>query len=160
MKKWFILLILPFMLFGCNEHEHGPGEVHYDREVCERCRMIISDPHFVAQVRDLDNKLWKFDDIGDAVTWLNAKPWANDPKVEIWVMDHSNGKDWLAARTAQYVPGLMSPMAFGFGAYKTQKENSMDFKSMLEKVLDSKISINCDPINPEHTKLNNRSANL
>jgi len=154
MKKYLSILICTFFLLGCGEDETGPAHVHYDRDVCERCGMIISDPHYVTQIRGgPDHKVWKFDDIGDAVTWLNAKPWADDPKTEIWVMDHSNGTGWLEARSAHYVSGVMSPMAFGFGAYKTAKENTIDFKSMLEKVLKSKITINCDPRGVEHSKV-------
>jgi len=163
MKKWLYFLLLPFFLLGCGEDKHGPEDVHYDREICERCRMIISDPQYVTQVRGgPENKLWKFDDIGDAVTWLNDKPWADEAKTEIWVMDHSNGTDWLEARSAYFISGVMSPMAFGFGAYKEPKEGRIDFKTMLEKVLKSKITINCDPRNPEHSKMNTmirRSAN-
>jgi hypothetical protein len=46
-------------------------------------------------------------------------------------------------------------MAFGYGAYKLPKENTVDFKGMLEKILKSKITINCDPKNREHSKMNN-----
>lgn len=164
MRTWLVLFLLPMILLGCNEPETGPVKIHFDRDMCERCRMIISDRGYAAQVRGgPGHKAYKFDDIGGAAIWLNEKPWANDPKTEIWVMDHSNGKDWIEARSAHFVPGLLSPMAYGFGAYKEPKENSMDFKSMLEKVLDSKITINCDIENPEHSMLNNknnRSATL
>ncbi len=157
MRKWLLLFILPLMLVGCNEPETGPGEIHFGRDICERCGMIITDPRYAAQIREPEGKLHKFDDIGDAVTWLNAKPWAMDPKTEIWVMDNGTGTKWIEARSAHFIPGLMSPMAFGFGAYEEAKENSMSFESMLKKVLKSKISINCDPRNPEHTHLNNNN---
>jgi len=162
MKKWLCLFLLPFLLLACNEEKTGPVDVHYDRDMCERCRMIISEPKFVAQVRGGPQmKVWKFDDIGDAVTWLNDKPWAGDDSTEIWVMDYKSGTEWVDARSAYFVPGYLSPMAYGFAAFKKERPMSVDFKTMLEKVLKKKISINCDPIEPHHSHLiNNKKRSV
>ncbi|WP_417840242.1 nitrous oxide reductase accessory protein NosL [Terasakiella sp.] len=158
MKKWLCLFLLPFLLLACNEEKTGPVDVHYDRDMCERCRMIISEPKFVAQVRGGPNKqVWKFDDIGDAVTWLNDKPWAGDKETEIWVMDYTSGTQWMDARSAYFVPGYLSPMAYGFAAFKAERPMSVDFKTMLEKVLKKKITINCDPLDPQHSNLTNNN---
>jgi len=157
-KKWLCLLLLPFILLACNEEKTGPVDIHYDRDMCERCRMIISEPQFAAQVRGGPNmKVWKFDDIGDAVTWLNDKAWAGDKETEIWVMNYVNKTEWLDARSAYFVPGYLSPMAYGFAAFEKERPMSVDFKTMLEKVLKKKVMINCDPLDPQHSQLTNNN---
>ena len=112
----FLLLLLS----GCAEEKNtGPGEVRWDREICVRCAMAVSDHHYSAQIRQVipgqRSKLYKFDDIGCAVIWLDEQSWKDDPLVEIWVTDYRNG-DWIDARKAHYVLGKITPMDYGLGA--------------------------------------------
>ena len=100
----FLLLIS-----GCSEQvDTGPGEVRWDREICARCAMAVSDHNYSAQIRqvipDQRSKLYKFDDIGCAVIWLDEQSWKDDPLAEIWVTDYRNG-EWIDARKAHYVLG-------------------------------------------------------
>ena len=79
----FALLTLSACIGG---EKSGPEDIHWDRDVCELCKMLISDPKFAAEVRGGEKrKLYKFDDIGCAVNWLNDQPWAGDAETEIWV---------------------------------------------------------------------------
>ncbi len=108
------------LLASCGpKEETGPGEVHWDREVCERCRMALSDPHYSAQVRGGPaterTRLYLFDDLGCAVLWLDGQDWKEDPRTEIWVNDCETGT-WLDARKAHYLTGKVTPMDFGLGA--------------------------------------------
>ncbi len=110
--------------------ETGPVPIRWDQETCARCGMAISDRHFAAEVRggpDADRtRVWKFDDIGCALLWLDEQPWKADPRVEIWVTDQETG-EWLDARRAWYVPGQHSPMGFGLGARRERAEGALDF---------------------------------
>jgi len=98
----------------------GPEDIHWDRDACELCKMLISDARFAAEVRGGDkNKLYKFDDIGCAINWLNDQHWAGDEAAEIWVADGASTRDnliWLNAREARYVKGALTPMNYGFSA--------------------------------------------
>ena len=100
----------------------GPVAVHWDRDSCERCRMVISDPHFAAEVRYFPpgkaSRIALFDDLGCAMQWLKDKPWKDDPNTEIWVADHRSGH-WLDARKARYVAVKSTPMDYGLGAQDT-----------------------------------------
>lgn len=131
MRMLLVPLALLFMLAGCSgEPDTGPGKVRWDREVCVRCAMALSDHNYAAQVRGgpagQKSKLYKFDDIGCAVIWLDQQPWKDNPKTEIWVADHRNG-DWLDARKAWYVKGKITPMGYGLGATPEKTPGALDF---------------------------------
>jgi len=126
---------------GCLPETTGPEDVHYDRDVCEICRMIISDPRFATEIRGGPRrKVFKFDDIGDALHWLTLQPWKDAGDVEIWVMDYPTGETWLDARTAHYRRGVISPMDYGFGAVPEREPGAVDFATMRREVLDMGLS--------------------
>lgn len=136
------------VLGACKPKTAGAEEIRYGRETCEMCGMIISDPRFASEVRGgPDRRLVKFDDIGDAVHWLNQQDWKADPENEFWVMDSNTGTDWLDARKAFYLPGVMSPMDYGFAAVADREPGTVDFATMTAAVLDRGITSRClDPV--------------
>jgi hypothetical protein len=114
--------------------------------MCEICGMIISDPRYAAEVRGgPDRRLVKFDDIGDAVHWLEMQPWKSDPANEFWVMSSENGTDWLDARVSYYVSGVVSPMDYGYAAVAAYAPGVVDFSTMKTAVLKRGISSRCLP---------------
>ena len=132
------LLALLGLLAACSEPNTGPGKVHWDRDTCKRCGMVLSDRHYAVQVRHHTgpgkSKVYEFDDIGCAVVWLHDKPWADAPDTEIWVNDWRNGK-WIDARKATYVPDQITPMAYGFGAQSEPDPRGHSFAQVRQKVL-------------------------
>ena len=132
-------LALPLVgMAGCSrEPETGPGKVRWDRETCVRCAMAVSDRHYSAQVRGgppgEKTRLYKFDDIGCAVIWLDEQPWKEDPRTEIWVNDHRTG-EWIDARKAWYVTGRRTPMDYGLGAQDEPAEGALDFEQARQHI--------------------------
>ena len=131
MHGLFRLLLIALLLAGCSrEDATGPGEVRWDRESCTHCAMAISDRHFAAQVRGgaagQRTRLYKFDDIGCAVVWLDEQPWKDDARTGIWVTDQQSGA-WIDARLASYVTGKVTPMDYGLGAQHEASPGGMDF---------------------------------
>jgi len=128
-----------FILTGCLEEKTGPEPIHWDRDTCTLCSMIISDARFAAEVRGgPGRKLYKFDDIGCAVNWLNDKPWAGDEETEIWVAEQTSTRAnlrWLNARDARYVTGRHSPMNYGYGAVMQNLPGSIDFVELTTRIL-------------------------
>ena len=108
-----------WLLAGCSDPGTGPIDMHWDRDTCERCRMILSDQKHAAQVRYTDEKqksrVRLFDDIGCALIWLEDKPWRELTTTEIWTTDHRDGK-WIDAKSAHYIKGQVTPMEYGIGA--------------------------------------------
>ncbi|MDH5573235.1 MAG: nitrous oxide reductase accessory protein NosL, partial [Gammaproteobacteria bacterium] len=105
-KLFALALLSTQLLSGCSEPTTGAVEVHWDRDNCERCRMVLSDHQHAAQIRFVNEKqksvVYKFDDVGCAVIWLEDKPWRDTNSTEIWVTDYTDGK-WIDAKTAYYV---------------------------------------------------------
>ena len=133
-----LLGLLLIALSACSRQpETGPVEIHFDQDTGAYCRMMISDPRFVAEIRYFPagkhSRVAKFDDIGCAVSWLKDKPFANDPKTEIWVADYRN-KKWIDARTATYVPMPSTPMDYGLAAQSDKAKNGMDFAAATKKI--------------------------
>ena len=141
-----LLIIFVALLAGCSaEPQTGPGEVRWDREICVRCAMAVSDPSYSAQVRGGPaggkSKLYKFDDIGCAVLWLEQQPWKDDAATELWVNSHLDG-EWIDARSAWYVTGKLTPMDYGLGAQRDKTDNSIDFTQAVERIHEKEQQLN------------------
>lgn len=142
---WLMLLLL-VGLGGCSgEPETGPVPVHFDRDVCTRCRMVLSDPRFVAEVRWFPaakrSQVAKFDDIGCATLWLAKQPFRSDPKTEIWVADYRSHK-WLDARKAYYMKLNNSPMEYGLGAQSEPAPGALGFEQAKAYIRDVEAKFN------------------
>ncbi|MDD3343132.1 MAG: hypothetical protein PHR87_06115 [Sulfurospirillaceae bacterium] len=142
MKKYsyFIWLIL-FVLMGCESKiDTDPIKVHWDRDMCERCKMVLSDRKFSAQVINPENgRRYTFDDIGCVILWFKDDKITWSDKAVIWVNDARNGT-WIDARSAWYDVENITPMAYGFGAHPTKEalhdgDEVIDFAEMSRRVI-------------------------
>ncbi len=134
-KKITLLSMLMWLSACVDNSATGHADVRWDRDTCERCRMVVSDRNFSAQIRGGEkNQLYKFDDLGCALWWLKDQGWRADKGVEIWVTDYLTG-EWLDARRAYYVSGLTTPMDYGLGALKNPVTNSINFDQAHTKIL-------------------------
>lgn len=116
-----VFLLVVFSFIGCQEKStSGPAKINWDRDMCDRCVMVISDRKNTVQLRDPStNKLYKFDDIGCMVIWFIDEKIEFKDKAAIWVTDVESG-EWIDARAAFYTSGNITPMGFGFSAYKNK----------------------------------------
>ncbi|MCW9014876.1 MAG: protein NosL [Gammaproteobacteria bacterium] len=141
MRRFLLLGLLAF-LSSCSKVDTGPVEVKWDRDACERCRMVLSDRLHSAQVRNGTNaKVYLFDDIGGAILWLSDKDWADHPKTEIWVNHHTTGV-WLDARKAVYISGQNTPMAFGLGAQSEPVAGALNYQQAVQYIYDREKRFN------------------
>lgn len=92
----------------------GPVQVHWDRDACEQCSMVIGDRRTAAQVRlPGERRAHLFDDLGCALLWLHEQPGDAARSAEIWVRD-PEGRAWLDGRMARFAGGATTPMGYGF----------------------------------------------
>ena len=136
---------LPWLLAGCGRHGEWPegmAPIVWDRDTCVRCKMVISDRRFAAQVRGgPQNAAFRFDDVGCAVFWMRDHaidmPWLAEAGTRFWVADAGSRPEqvrWLEPRAAQYVT-RSSPMGYNFAAVAQPQAGSVDFATMREHVL-------------------------
>lgn len=142
LKNLFFAFFILTIFTGCQEDalEKGMKKVHWDRDICERCKMIISERKFAVQILNpKTQQTYMFDDLGCAVVWFKEEnlDWFNEAK--IWINDAVSGQ-WLNAKEAIYVPDTLTPMGYGLSAYskKTIVENSknLTFDQAVEKILE------------------------
>jgi len=150
MKKSILksaLYIMAIVFFiGCSEqNSKKQAEMHWDRDMCDRCKMVISERKHAVQVKNVeDGKVYKFDDLGCAIKWFkeNKITWEKDAM--IWITDVNSGK-WIDARTAYYDTLHKTPMGFGFSANETKEsiieKNSeiIDFNEVSKRILMRKM---------------------
>lgn len=121
MRAVIVTMFMGWLVLGCGDAGTGPVKVHWDRDGCERCGMMLSDRYHAVQLRYLDvqqrSRVRLFDDFGCAMIWLEDKPWRDHPTTEIWVTDHATG-EWIDARRAYYIEGEVTPMEYGLGAQR------------------------------------------
>jgi len=126
------------VLTGCSsEPLTGAAEIKWDRDTCERCRMVISDRAFAAQIRDPMKKVHKFDDFGCAVFWKEHQTFS-DAESEFWVVDsraEPAGSKWLDARKAAYVGGKRSPMGYGYAGVADGTADAASFAEARKLIL-------------------------
>ncbi len=113
-------------IFGIHKKNTAmkPVPIRWGEDVCVRCDMSIVDGYHAAEIIDpITKKTYKFDDIGCAILWLykeHKHKWAK--KAVIWVTSAKNGA-WLNAKKSCWVDGQITPMGFGFGAYKNKPKD-------------------------------------
>ena len=152
MKNRTVKLVLPIVIpvvvmaavfiaiFGIpkKNSEMKPVPIRWGEDTCARCDMSIVDAyHAVEIINPTTKKVYKFDDIGCAVLWLYKEhkfKWAK--KAVIWVTSAKNGA-WIPAKSACWVSGQITPMGFGFGAYKEkpkQYKKCIPWKQLVKEI--------------------------
>ncbi len=144
MKYFFLLVALILLLLSFNEYNKKSVstqavEVHWDRDMCARCAMVISDRSNTTQVINPQNgKVYIFDDIGCMVLWLDKQNIQWRDKAVIWITDVKTGK-WIDANKAFYDTNNITPMAYGYSAHKSRDdiaadEEIIDFNEVISRV--------------------------
>ena len=149
----FALSPLATLITACGDEGNWPDGMlpfKWDRDICLRCGMAISDRRFPAQIRGgPKNTAFKFDDIGCAATWYDEKrkehPWMPDAATRFWVADFAGkGDKWLDARSAYYLSGKTSPMGYNYAAFSDPQPGTLNFDAM-SKITASLWPANCLP---------------
>lgn len=122
--KYILVLLLLAGLGACRDRiDTGPRTVHYGEEVCERCKMIISDKRFAAQYITEKGESKKFDDIGCMVDDLKEAGKRGETPLAVYVAGFGTG-EWLDAGKAFYLQNseLKSPMGYNIAAFGSGEE--------------------------------------
>lgn len=138
--KLFVLFFASMLFLGCqNETGNMPAKIHWDRDMCDRCVMVISDRKNALQLQDPSTKkIHKFDDIGCMALWFKEEKAEFKDSVKIWVTD-TRTTEWIDAREAYYTSGNVTPMAYGYSAYANKAdikegEEIFTYEEVIQKI--------------------------
>lgn len=141
MIKSIFILSLIFITSGCEEETvESVHEMHWDRDMCDRCKMVISERKHAVQVKNEQNgKVYKFDDIGCTIAWFKEEKIKWKDSAKIWVTDAKTGS-WIDAKTAFYETDTKTPMGYGFSAHKTKESiesehEIIDYNEMIKRII-------------------------
>jgi nitrous oxide reductase accessory protein NosL len=115
----FFALMLAISLGGCSKksNDGSAAKMHWDRDMCERCKMAVSERKYAVQaINPKSGKVYKFDDIGCTVLWFDEEHISWKDTAKIWITDAKTG-EWIDARRAKYTDDSITPMAYGFAAF-------------------------------------------
>ena len=137
----FLSISLALMFTACEKKvKTGIHDIHWDRDMCERCIMVVSDRNQTVQViNPKDGEAYIFDDIGCTFLWFKDQDIKWKDSAIIWINDFKTSK-WINARTAYFDTMNITPMAYGFGAHE-QKDSIqaglevIDFEEVEKRVL-------------------------
>jgi copper chaperone NosL len=122
MKMKLVFLIVLALAISCGDKtESGPVKIYYGEDICERCKMIISEKDFAAQYKLSTDETVKFDDLGCMFHYMNGEEQAQISAV--YVMDYDS-KQWIDGESAYYVwtGNISTPMGHGIVALRGSQE--------------------------------------
>lgn len=90
----------------------GPVPVAWDRQPCARCRMLVSEPRFAAQIHTGDGVVLHFDDPGCLLLYEEE----TESAARATWFHHVREDRWVPGEQAVFVPIAPTPMGYGLGA--------------------------------------------
>ena len=117
--RFVCLLICVNGLSSCQQKELEPVALTPE-DMCSFCRMAISEKRYAAQLLDSEGQVFKFDEIGCMVNFMQRNS-VDGKTVARFVMDFDEGI-WIKAEDAYYVESseVTTPMNGGVIAFTTQ----------------------------------------
>ena len=122
MKRKLAVLIVLVLAISCGDKpESGPVKIYYGEDICERCKMIISEKDFAAQYKLSNGETVKFDDLGCMIHYTHDTE--KTPISEVYVVDYSS-EGWIDGRKAYYIwnENINTPMGYGLLAFKERSK--------------------------------------
>ena len=113
-------------------HTHEPVDIKVNHFQDSQCGMTITTNKHSAQAVSPDGKTWFFDDVGCLALWYKNIDFKE--KAILWVYTNDTN-EYIDARKAWYIRTAQTPMGYGFGSYKTEQKKSIDFETMILKML-------------------------
>jgi len=107
---------------------YDPDDIDPDADVCEVCGMAIADDQHATQIVLKNERVLKFDDLGDLYVWLDEN---GDDDVGAKFIRDFDSKEWIQLEDATFVydEDIATPMGFGVISF----ENSEDAEQYIEE---------------------------
>jgi len=124
MKKILLLLFGIFLLSGCGGNQSfEPVAINTEIDVCEICNMGIAHEHYATEIISTDGDVYKFDDLGCMVEFLEQDEVIEKNKVAKQYVRDSETGEWVELENAfhAYHPDFWTPMANGVVTFKDKE---------------------------------------
>jgi copper chaperone NosL len=117
------LIFIVLLCAGCSSSQPEAVPIQPE-DMCSYCRMAITSKHFAAELITSDEKVFKFDDIGCMLNFVDTKT-AGKQITALYVADF-NSQQWIPAEQAHYVSTdkVQTPMNGNFLAFENPKDAS------------------------------------
>ncbi|MFV0481162.1 MAG: nitrous oxide reductase accessory protein NosL [Campylobacteraceae bacterium] len=131
-------VFVTFSFIGCDSKVSSePKKIKFGYDVCKRCKMLITNKNYAVQVINTKNgSHYNFDDVGCTILWFVEEKIKWQDEAIIYVKDASSS-EWLKAEEAFWNMGALTPMNFGFSAYKNKQDDTQNltFKDVESLIL-------------------------
>ena len=112
--------------------EKKPLEIVLGKYQDSDCGMVVNSLEFASQIVTDDGKTRFFHDIGGMANYLKDKSFKDN--IVVWVYSKDTN-EWIDGKTAWYSANEITPMSYGFGAYKNKQEGFIAYEEMNLRVL-------------------------
>ncbi len=119
-KRNVLFLIMCVSAFAsCAQQKLEPVAI-VPEDMCSFCRMAISEKRYAAELLDSEGEVFKFDEIGCMVNFIERNQFDDKTTVR-FVMDFDE-RTWIKAEDAYYVasPEITTPMNGNVIAFTTE----------------------------------------
>lgn len=120
----FLIIFITFILISCgSKRDPKPVEIYPEEDVCETCRMLITDQRFAAEFIPRKGRSKKFDDPICMIRYFDMAKKLDlgitpEDVVAYYVKDYLT-KEWIKAKEATFVRAdIVTVMGFGVVAFK------------------------------------------
>lgn len=124
MKRFPLPLRLPLLLAlllvaGCAP---GPRDIAFDKENCAQCAMTISDRRFAGELVTKKGKVYVFDAIECAASFIDEHKVEVEEVEQIWMTDFSRPGTLVNGAKAWYLrsDSIASPMGLHLAAFEQE----------------------------------------
>lgn len=115
-----LLLSISFLLISCSEKKSDP--IKLNKDMCDFCKMTISDGKFGAEIITQKGRIYKFDDISCMHNYMMEN--GSKEFESFFVCDYSGNNELINVETTYFVKDdeLRSPMGGNIAAFRSDKE--------------------------------------
>lgn len=116
-QSWILSFLAGLSFVACSPGPPIPVDIAPE-DMCQRCKMVISEKRLAAEFIDQDGLAFKFDDISCMVHVLKNRS-DRRPIAAVFVTDFDSGA-WIRADEASFIRSdrLKTPMGGGAAAFK------------------------------------------
>lgn len=122
MKKLNLLFIASLLFItACG---NDPDPINFGEDNCAHCKMMITDEKYGAELVTDKGKINKYDSIECLLKQLQMKVFSDEQIASLWVIDFSNPRTFINAKTAFYIQNdeFRSPMGLNVQAFQNKDD--------------------------------------